>query len=60
MDTKNAGELFADRIEELLQRSNLPPETVLNIMRAAHADPGFDPIAEIERLSGEQRRKEDE
>ncbi len=60
MDTKNAGELFADRIEELLQRSNLRPETVLNIMRAAHAKPDFDPIAEIERLSGEQRRKEDE
>ena len=60
MDTKNAGELFADRIEELLQRSNLRPKNVLNIMRAAHANPGFDPIAEIERLSGEQRRNEDE
>ena len=60
METKNAGELFTDRIEELLQRSKLPPETVLNIMRVAHSDPGFDPVAEIERLSGEQRRKEDE
>jgi hypothetical protein len=58
VERKNAGELFTDRIEELLQRSNLPPETVLNIMRAAHTDPGFDPIAEIERLSGEQSRKE--
>jgi hypothetical protein len=45
-----AGALVARRIEELLQHSSLQPETVLNIMRAARANPDYDVAGEIERL----------
>jgi hypothetical protein len=60
MDTKKtgAGALFARRIEKLLERSTLPPETVLNIMLAAHKNPGYDPLREIERLQGKQTPSE--
>lgn len=60
MDTKNtgAGALFTRRIEELLERSTLPPQTVLNIMRRAHENPGCDPVREIERLQRKQNKSE--
>jgi hypothetical protein len=60
MDTTNtgAGALISKRIEELLQRSTLPPETVLNIMRTAQANPDYDPLRELERLQSEQRHTE--
>lgn len=56
MDTNNtgAGALIVKRIEELLHKSTLPPETVLNIMRAAQANPDHDPLRELERLQSEQ------
>jgi len=53
-----AGELITKRIEELLQRSTLPPETVLNVIRAAQANPDYDPITELERLQSEQSHTE--
>jgi len=55
--SSNAGVRFMQRIEELLHSSTLPPETVLNILRAAQANPGFDPRSEIERLEREQQEK---
>ncbi len=60
MDTKNTGTgaLIVKRIEELLHKSTLPPETVLNIMRATQANPDHDPIKELERLQREQRHTE--
>jgi hypothetical protein len=60
MDTTNtgAGALIVKRIEELLHKSTLPPETVLNIMRAAQANPDYDPIKELERLQSEQSHTE--
>jgi len=60
MDTKNsgAGALFTRRIEELLERCTLPPETVLNIMRSAHANHDYDPLREIERLQCSRRGKD--
>ena len=51
----NAGARFMQRIEELLHSSTLPPETVLNVLRAAQANPGFDPRSEIARLEREQQ-----
>ncbi len=56
--TTGAGDLFTRRIEELLQRSTLSPETVMSIMRAAHANPGYDPLREIERLQSKQREQQ--
>jgi hypothetical protein len=53
-ENTRAGTLFVRRIEDLLQRSTLPPETVLNIMRTAHANPDS-VLLEIERLQHEQR-----
>ena len=60
MDTKStkAGALIVKRIEELLHKSTLPPETVLNIMRAAQANPDHDPLRELERLQSEQHHTE--
>jgi hypothetical protein len=60
MDTNNTGTgaLIVKRIEELLHKSSLPPETVLNIMRAAQANPDYDPLRELERLQSEQRHTE--
>jgi len=57
-ETTGAGELFTRRIEELLQRSTLPPETVISIMRAAHANPGYDTLRKIERLQSKQREQQ--
>ena len=56
MKTKDTGSgaLFVNRIEELLQSSTLPPEAVLNLLRTAQANPGTDPLRELERLQGER------
>ena len=53
-ENTRAGTLFVWRIEDLLQRSTLPPETVLNIMRTAHAN-SDSVLLEIKRLQHEQR-----
>ena len=60
MNTKNtgAGAHFAQRIEELIARSTLPPETVLNLLRTAQAHPDKDPLKEIERLQRKQCHRE--
>jgi hypothetical protein len=55
MTEQNSGYRFMRRIEELLHKNTLPPETVFNIIRTATADPGFDPLNEIKRLEREQR-----
>jgi len=59
MDADNGGTRFIRRIEELLQKNTLPPEAVLNIIRAADANPGFDPLAELDRLEREQREHDE-
>lgn len=51
---KGAGALFVKRIEDLLQSSTLPPETVLNILRNTQANPEADPLRELEHLQGER------
>jgi len=54
----NGGARFIKRIEELLRKSTLPPETVLNILRRADATPGRDPLSEYERRQREQGEKD--
>ncbi len=56
----DAGARFIRRIEELLQHSTLPPETVLNMLRRADAQAGTDPIAELERMQNGHSRGETE
>ncbi len=60
MNKKNigAGALITRRIEELLQNSTLPPETVLTIMRTAQAKPDYDPLKEFERLQREKHHSQ--
>jgi len=60
MGTKKtgAGACFSKRIEELIQKSTLSPETVLHFMRTAQANPENDPLKEIERLQRKQRHTE--
>jgi len=60
MDTQNTGSgaLIVKRIEELLQSSTLPPETVLNILRSAQANPKADPLRELEHLQDKHNHTE--
>jgi hypothetical protein len=60
MDTQKstAAARIEGRIEELLEQSTLPPETVFKILRAARANPDYDAAGEIERLQHEQRRRQ--
>jgi hypothetical protein len=59
MTEQNSGYRFMRRIEELLHKNTLPPETVFNIIRTATADPGFDPIAELNRLERNQKKHDE-
>ncbi len=58
MEAENSGTRFMRRIEELLKKNALPPETVFSIMCTAEADPGFDPLDELDRLERDQCAKE--
>lgn len=56
-ENTGAGGLVVKRIEELLQSSTLPPESVLKIMRGAHANPDAVQL-ELERLQRKQSHTE--
>jgi len=53
-----SGARIVKRIEELLQSSTLPPETVLSFLRSAQADPKVDPLKELERLQNKHNHAE--
>jgi len=55
---EDAGARITRRLEELLQHSTLPPETVLNILRRADAAPGKDPIEEFKRMQQEHQKED--
>jgi hypothetical protein len=55
---EDTGARIIKRLEELLQQSTLPPETVLNMLRRADAKAGTDPTGELERLQRAQRNKD--
>ena len=42
----DTGARIIRRLEELLQQSTLPPETVLNMLRRPDAKSGIDPLGE--------------
>lgn len=52
---EDTGTRIIKRLEELLQQSTLPPETVLKMLRCADAKTGTDPAGEFERLQRAQR-----
>jgi len=51
---EDTAERITRRLEELLQHSTLPPETMLNMLRRA----GIDPLSEYERLQREQQKED--
>ena len=54
----DTGARIIRRLEELLQQSTLPPETVLTMLRRSDAQAGIDPLSECERLQHEQRKED--
>jgi hypothetical protein len=55
---EDTGARIIKRLEELLQQSTLPPETVLNMLRRVDAKAGTDPAGELERLQREHGEKD--
>jgi hypothetical protein len=55
---EDTGARIIKRLEELLQQSTLPPETVLNMLRRADAKAGIDPLGEYARMQREQRKED--
>ena len=55
---EDTGARIIRRLEELLQQSTLPPETVLNMLRRADTQAAIDPLSECERLQRKQRKED--